>query len=98
MADKRVSAMSHHGVVSWEVHMEYDETDFREINDDGDPDDFRVIRWYGTNFSVWDLTVVAKRGNGQAWMERVIPAGSTFSQNAGGPVKYQKDIPVWSYS
>jgi hypothetical protein len=78
--------------------MEYENTDFRiPVNDDGDPDDFRVIRWFGTNHSAHDIRVQIKRGNGQHWQDRVIPAGESFSQNAGGPVKYEFDVPEWRY-
>ncbi len=95
---KRVVRISAHGSVVFEVFMEYHDDDYRTLNDDGDPDDFRIIRFFGTNYSAFDKTVLVKRGNGQAWMSRTIPAGESFSQNAGGPVKYESDIPVWSYS
>jgi len=65
---KQVVRISAHGSVVFEVFMEYHDDDYQTINDDGDPDDFRIIRWYGTNHSVFPKTVVAKRGNGQAWM------------------------------
>ena len=95
---KQFCRISTHGSVVFEVFMEYHDDDFRTINDDGDPDDFRVIRWYGTNHSAFPRTITVKRGNGQAWVDRTIPAGESFSQNAGGPVKYETDVPVWSYS
>jgi hypothetical protein len=77
--------------------MEYEDTVFRVTNDDGDPDDFRVIRWFGTNHSAHDIRVQVKRGNGQNWVDRTIPAGESFSQNAGGAVKYEFDVPEWRY-
>jgi len=95
---KSFTRMSTHGVVIFEVFMEYEDTDFQAVNDDGDPDDFRLIRFYGTNYGTNDRQVTVQRGNGQNWVDRTIPAGSTFSQNAGGPVKYESDVPVWSYS
>jgi len=91
----RISA---HGALVLEVFEDYEDTDWRATNDDGDPDDFRVVRWHGTNHSAYPHTVLVKRGNGQAWMERTIPPGEPFSQNAGGPVKYESDVPVWTYS
>jgi hypothetical protein len=78
--------------------MEYDELDFQIINDDGENDDFRVIRWFGTNHSAFDITIEAIKGNGQHWASRVLPAGESFSQNAGGAVKYESDIPEWRFS
>ena len=90
--------MSRHSVVQFQVWMEYEDTDFRVTNDDGDPDDFRVIRWFGENFGTTDIHVEIKRGNGQSWRDVTIPAGSTFSQNAGGAVKYEFDVPEWRYS
>lgn len=86
------------GVVQIEVFMEYDDTDYQETNDDGDPDDFKVVRWYGTNHRSTPLTVTVQRGNGQNWVDRTIPAGAEFSQNAGGAVKYESDVPRWSYN
>ena len=78
--------------------MEYEDTDFQvPSNDDGDPDDFRVIRWFGENYSPNDIRVEVLKGNGQHWADRVIPAGSTFSQAAGGAVKYESDVPEWRY-
>ena len=95
---KSFCRISAHSVVVFDVFMEYEDTDFRVTNDDGDPDDFRVIRWYGQNHSAADIRVQVKRGNGQTWQERTIVAGSTFTQNAGGAVKYEFDVPEWRYS
>jgi len=95
---KSFCRISSRGEVLFEVFMEYEDTDFKTINDDGDPDDFRLIRFFGTNYGAEDRTVLVKRGNGVNWVERTIPAGESFSQNAGGPVKYESDVPVWSYS
>ena len=94
---KSFCRISSHSVVTFEVFLEYHDDDFRVTNDDGDPDDFRVVRWFGTNYSAFDITVQVKRGNGQTWQERTIVAGSTFSQNAGGAVKYEFDVPEWRY-
>ena len=95
---KQFCRISAHDQVVVEAFMEYEDTDYQKINDDGDPDDFRVVRWYGTNHSAFPLTITVKRGNGQVWVGRTIPAGDSFSQNAGGAVKYETDVPVWSYS
>ena len=89
--------MSAHGEVTFEVFMEYHDDDYRGTDDMGDPDDFRVVRWFGTNHSAFDRTVTLFRPNGGVWRSRVIPAGEPFSQNAGGAVKYQTDIPRWVY-
>ena len=77
--------------------MEYHDDDFRVINDDGDPDDFRVIRWFGENYGTTDIRIQMIRGNGGTWRDVSIPPG-TFSQNAGGAVKYEFDVPEWRYS
>ena len=90
--------ISSHDQTVIEVFMEYEDSDYRTVNDDGDPDDFRVVRWFGTNHSAFPVTVTAKRGTGQAWMTRTVPAGDPFSQSAGGAVKYESHVPVWSYS
>ena len=84
------------GVVALEVFMEYHDDDYREINDDGDPDDFRVVRWYGTNHTDHNISIVIRRGNGSKWRDVSVPPGD-FSQNAGGSVKYEKDVPLWHY-
>jgi hypothetical protein len=94
---KSACRISTHGVVRFEVFTEYHDDDFKTINDDGDPDDFRVVRWFGENFGPNDVTIQMVRGNGQHWQDFVVPVG-TFSQNAGGPIKYESDIPVWRYS
>ena len=94
---KSFCRISSHGVVQFQVFMEYEDTDFRVTNDDGDPDDFRVIRWFGENFTDADIRIQVKRGNGQNWQDRVIPANSTFTQNAGGAIKYEFDVPEWRY-
>ena len=95
---KQYCRISSHSVVILEVFMEYEDTDYQTINDDGDPDDFKVIRWFGTNHSAYPKTVSMKRANGVSIMSRTIPAGESFSQNAGGAVKYESDIPIWTYS
>ena len=94
---KQYCRISAHGAVVFEVFMEYHDDDFRVTNDDGDPDDFRVIRWFGENLSDTDMRIQVVKGNGQHWQDRVIPANSTFSQNAGGNVKYEFDVPEWRY-
>ncbi len=81
----------------FEVFAEYDDADYQKINDDGDPDDFRIVRWFGTNHSTQSLVVSVQRGNGQNWVERTVPSGQSFSQNAGGAVKYESDVPSWGY-
>jgi hypothetical protein len=86
------------GVVLFDVFMEYEDTDFQvPSNIDGEPEDFRVIRWFGTNYSASDKFVTVHRGNGSNWVDRIIPAGESFSQNAGGPVKYESDVPRWQF-
>lgn len=95
---KQYCRISAHSVVVLEVFMEYDDADYLEINDDGDPDDFRVIRWFGTNYSDSPKTIEMRRANGSSIMSRTITAGSTFEQNAGGGVKYESDVPIWAYS
>jgi hypothetical protein len=90
--------MSSHSVVRFQVWMEYHDDDFRITNDDGDPDDFRVVRWFGENYGEADINIEIRRGNGVSWQQVTIPAGSTFSQDAGGPVKYEFDVPEWRYS
>lgn len=89
--------MSSHGVVFFEVFLEYEDTDFRETNDDGDPDDFRVIRWFGVN-GPEARTITVFRKNGNVWKAVTIPPGAVFEQVAGGPVKYEFDVPRWDYS
>ncbi len=88
--------MSSHGVVFFEVFMEYEDTDFRATNDDGEPDDFRVVRWFGVNGPV-TRTITVFRKNGNVWRAVTIPAGAVFEQAAGGPVRYESDVPVWVY-
>ena len=83
---------------SFVVFVEYENTDFRVTNDDGAPDDFRVIRFFGTNHSTVPLTIRVQRGNGQKWFEVVISAGESFSWDAGGPFRYESDVPVWTYT
>ncbi|MEN8233777.1 MAG: hypothetical protein ABFR89_02500 [Actinomycetota bacterium] len=90
--------MSAEGVVILEVFMEYQDDDYQEINDDGDPDDFRLVRFYGTNYSAYPRTVEIRKGNGQMWQAHTIPAGESFSVNAGGAVKYESDIPDWRWA
>ena len=98
VATKQYTRISAHSELVLVVFMEYDDADYKDINDDGDPDNFRVIRWYGTNYSAYDKTVTLKRPNGSVWRQRTVLAGSTFSQDAGGAVKYESDIPVRTYS
>jgi hypothetical protein len=95
---KSFCRISTHGVVRFEVFTEYHDDDFRVINDDGDPDDFRVIRWFGENYGPNDVSIQIIRGNGRHWQDIAIPADSTFTQNAGGPVRYEFDVPEWRYS
>ncbi len=89
--------MSRHGQVIFEVFMEYQDDDFKTVNDDGDPDDFRVIRWFGENFTDSPVGIEWLRGNGQSWRSASLAPHSTFSQNAGGPVKYESDV-HWRFS
>lgn len=97
IVSKPYCRISAHGSVVLEVFMEYDDTDYQEINSDGDPDDFRVVRWYGTNYSASDKTITMKRANGSAIVTRTLPAGATFEQSAGGAVKYESDVPIWAF-
>ena len=96
--NKLYTRISAGGSVVLEVFMEYDDADYQEINDDGEPDDFKVVRWYGTNHSAFDKTISMRRANGSSIVTRTITAGSTFEQNAGGSVKYESDVPIWAYS
>lgn len=95
---KQYARLSAGGSLVLLVFMEYEDTDYQIINDDGDPDDFRVIRWFGTNYSEFDRTIELQKGNGQAWKSATLPAGESFSVDAGGAVKYESDIPVWRYT
>jgi len=96
---KQYCRISSHSEVVLEVFMEYEDTDYQvESNDDGEHDDFKVIRWFGTNHSAYPKTVSMKRANGVSLMSRTIPAGESFSQNAGGQVQYESDVPIWTYS
>lgn len=94
---KRSYQILHEGVLAAEGWMEYDDADYLEINDKGLPKYFRVVRWFGTNYSDMPLTISVKRGNGQNWVERTVPPGGTYEQAAGGPVKYETDVPAWTY-
>ena len=86
------------GQVILDVTMVSYADDYRVINDDGDPDDFRVAYWVGFNRSDRDLTITIEGKNGRPWRTCVIPAGGEFTQAAGGQVKYEFDVPRWSYS
>ena len=100
MAIKRLLRMANGEGVTFELFMEYDPDDSREINDKGEPDDFRVIRWFGTNYSADPLKIELKLGHGpdaKSWKQETIAAGESFTQFAGGRVKYQYDIPEWRY-
>ena len=88
--------ISQDDVLALEVFVEYDDANYNETNDDGDPDDFRVFRFYGTNHSSRDFQITVQRGNGQNWIDVTIPPGD-FSQKTGGPVKYESDVPRWEY-
>ena len=94
---KPVARISTHGVVLFEAFMEYHDDDYQEINDDGDPDDFRVIRWYGTNHAAYPMTVSTFRPNGMSRWTRTVAAGADWSVNSGGGVKYESDIPRWVF-
>lgn len=94
---KLVCSVSHRGVLLFEAYADYHDDDFRTTNDDGDPDDFRVVRWYGTNHSDRDFTLSIQRGNGRRWADLTIPPG-TFEQAAGGSVRYEFDAPRWEIS
>ncbi len=95
---KRICRMSAHSEVILEVFMEVEDTDYRSTNDDGEPEDFRIIRWFGTNFSAFPRSIEIVRPSGRNWRTLVLPAGESFSQSAGGPVKYESDVPQWRYS
>ena len=94
---KSFCRMSAHGTVIFEVFLEYEDTDFRTVNDDGDPDDFRIVRFFGTN-GAYERTFTVYRKNGTVWATRTVAPFEAFSEAAGGPVKYESDIPVWAYS
>ena len=94
---KSFCRISTHDEVVLQVFMEYEDTDFRVTNDDGDPDDFKVIRWFGTN-GAHERTVTIFRANGGVWATRTFAPFEAFSVNAGGPVRYEFDVPKWSYS
>ncbi len=94
---KQVVRISRHSQVQLQVFMEYHDDDYRVVNDDGDPDDFRVIRWFGENLSSTPVNIQILRSGGRKWRDFVIPTG-TFSQDAGGAVKYEFDVPEWRYS
>ena len=38
-----------------------------------------------------------KLSNGKRWKTATVPAGETFSVNAGGQVRYESDVPEWRY-
>ena len=97
MATKLYCRISAHSVLVLEVFVDYDDTDYQEINDDGDPDDFKLIRFFGTNHSAYDKTVTTYKANGGVQWVRTIPAGESFTVNAGGAVKYESDIPRWVF-
>lgn len=90
---KPYTRLSAGGSLVFESFLEYDDADYQAINDDGDPDDFRVVRWYGTNYHSKPLIVTLRKGNGQDWKKVTIPAAESFSVNAGGGVKYESDVP-----
>ena len=98
MATKPYARISSGGVVRVEVFMEYDDTDWRTTNSDGEPDDYRVIRWFGTNHGPSPFTVELKLSNGKRWKTATVAAGETFSVDAGGQVRYESDVPEWRYS
>ena len=95
---KQYARISAHSQLVFVVYVDYQDDDWQTINDDGDPDDFRVVRWHGTNHSAFPHTVTAYRPNGAVWGTRTVLAGSTFTVPAGGAVKYESDIPRWTYS
>ena len=95
---KQFCRISSHDQVIIEVFEEYEDSDYRTINDEGEPDDFRVIRWFGTNHSTHPITISVLRTGDKNWVERTVPAGDSFTQNAGGVVKYEFDVPSWTYS
>ena len=95
---KQYARISAHSVLVFVVFMDYEDTDFQAVNDDGDPDDFRVVRWHGTNHSQFPHTVTLYRPNGSVWGARTVLPGSTFVVNAGGAVKYESDVPRWAFS
>ena len=87
--------MSSHGEVLFEAFMEYLDDDFQTTNDDGDPDDFRIVRWFGTN-GAYQRTVTVWRKNGNVWKSQVIVPFEVFELVAGGPVRYESDVPRWA--
>ena len=97
MATKLYTRMSSGGVVRFEVFMEYDDTNWRVINDDGEPDDFRVARWFGTNYSDAPFSIDLLVDGGRKWKSFDLAPGAEFSHPAGGRVKYEGDIDEWRY-
>lgn len=95
---KRSFQILDHGILRAEGWMEYHDDDYLVAdNGEGLPKYFRVVRWFGENYSPWTLTISVQRGNGQNWVERSIPPGGSFEQSAGGPVKYETDVPRWEW-
>jgi hypothetical protein len=95
---KQYCRISAHSELVLVVFMDYEDTDYQTVNDEGEPDDFKVIRFHGTNYSVYPKTVTTFKANGGVMWVRTIPAGESFSVNAGGLVKHESDIPVWAYA
>ena len=98
MATKLYCRISAHSELVLEVFVEYDDSDYLvESNDDGENDDFALIRFFGTNHSAYAKTVTTFKANGGVQWVRTIPPHTDFSVNAGGAVKYESDIPRWVF-
>ena len=95
MAVKPYGSMSSGQILLWECFLEYNDTDARVINDNGDPDDYRVVRWFGTNHHTKPLIVSLMKANGRRWRQVTVPPGNDFSIAAGGQLRYEFDVPQW---
>lgn len=91
------TSLHSHGDLLFICYLDYDDADYQEINDDGDPDDFRMIRFEATNYHDRPLLVTMQRGNGTNWVSREIAPGQTVTQAAGGAIKYESDIPRYFF-
>ena len=82
----------------FECILHYDDADWRVTNDDGDPDDYRLIKYVVTNYHTRPLIVTMQRGNGQNWVSRTIPPdGQPYEQAAGGAVQYEFDLQAYTW-
>ncbi len=85
------------GVIQYEVFHEVDDTDVIVIDEDLELYDYKLVRVFGT-VHTRPMTLTAWRANGQVWFTKAFAAGESATQNAGGPVKRQSDLPSWVMS